>query len=116
MRIGAGAGLFGLAVGLAACNATGAISTTGGTSNGGTGTTGGTSSGGGTSGGTMPAAPYSQKPFDRVHISSTVEPNLRQADAAYGNFETTAIDLERFSGQSYPGRDDWALAAVCPNF
>jgi poly-gamma-glutamate capsule biosynthesis protein CapA/YwtB (metallophosphatase superfamily) len=36
---------------------------------------------------------------------------LRDADVAYGNFETTALDLERFSGQSYPGRDDWALAA-----
>ncbi len=36
---------------------------------------------------------------------------LRDADAAYGNFETTAIDLERFAGQSYPGRDDWPLAA-----
>jgi len=36
---------------------------------------------------------------------------LREADVAYGNFETTAIDLDRFGGQSYPGRDDWALAA-----
>ena len=29
---------------------------------------------------------------------------LRDADAAFGNFETTAIDLGRFTGQSYPGR------------
>ena len=36
---------------------------------------------------------------------------LRDADVAYGNFETTAIDLDRFAGQSYPGRDDWPLAA-----
>jgi len=36
---------------------------------------------------------------------------LREADVAYGNFETTAIDLERFTGQSYPGKDDWPLAA-----
>ncbi|MGZ6989125.1 MAG: CapA family protein, partial [Thermoanaerobaculia bacterium] len=36
---------------------------------------------------------------------------LREADTAYGNFETTAIDLRRFAGQSYPGRDDWPLAA-----
>ncbi len=36
---------------------------------------------------------------------------LRDADTAYGNFETTAIDLGRFAGQSYPGRDDWPLAA-----
>lgn len=36
---------------------------------------------------------------------------LREADVAYGNFETTAIDLDRFGGQSYPGIDDWALAA-----
>jgi poly-gamma-glutamate capsule biosynthesis protein CapA/YwtB (metallophosphatase superfamily) len=37
---------------------------------------------------------------------------LRAADTAYGNFETTAVDLRRFAGQSYPGRDDWPLAAV----
>jgi poly-gamma-glutamate synthesis protein (capsule biosynthesis protein) len=37
---------------------------------------------------------------------------LRNADAAYGNFETTAIDLSHFPGQSYPGRDDWPLAAL----
>jgi poly-gamma-glutamate synthesis protein (capsule biosynthesis protein) len=37
---------------------------------------------------------------------------LRDADAAYGNFETTAIDLGRFTGQSYPGRDDWPLAGL----
>ncbi|MFY9550785.1 MAG: CapA family protein [Thermoanaerobaculia bacterium] len=37
---------------------------------------------------------------------------LRDADVAYGNFETTAIDLPRFAGQSYPGRDDWPLAAL----
>jgi hypothetical protein len=36
---------------------------------------------------------------------------LRDADAAYGNFETTAVDLGRFTGQSYPGRDDWPVAA-----
>ena len=36
---------------------------------------------------------------------------LRDADTAYGNFETTAIDLGRFAGQAYPGRDDWPLAA-----
>ena len=36
---------------------------------------------------------------------------LRDADTAYGNFETTAIDLGRFAGQSYAGRDDWPLAA-----
>jgi poly-gamma-glutamate synthesis protein (capsule biosynthesis protein) len=36
---------------------------------------------------------------------------LRDADAAYGNFETTAVDLARFTGQSYPGDDDWPLAA-----
>ncbi len=36
---------------------------------------------------------------------------LRDADTAYGNFETTAIDLGRFAGQSYPGGDDWPLAA-----
>ncbi|HEY1433809.1 MAG TPA: CapA family protein, partial [Thermoanaerobaculia bacterium] len=37
---------------------------------------------------------------------------LRDADVAYGNFETTAVDLDRFGGQSYPGPDDWALAAT----
>ncbi|HTR01730.1 MAG TPA: CapA family protein [Thermoanaerobaculia bacterium] len=36
---------------------------------------------------------------------------LRDADVAFGNFETTAIDLDRFTGSSYPGKDDWALAA-----
>ncbi len=37
---------------------------------------------------------------------------LRDADATFGNFETTAIDVGRFAGQSYPGRDDWPLVAL----
>ena len=37
---------------------------------------------------------------------------LQGADAAFGNFETTAIELSRFAGQSYPGRDDWPLVAL----
>ena len=37
---------------------------------------------------------------------------LREADAAFGNFETTAFDLDRFTGHSYPGVDDWPLVAL----
>ncbi len=37
---------------------------------------------------------------------------LQDADAAYGNFETTAIDFPRFAGQPYPGRGDWPLSAL----
>ena len=37
---------------------------------------------------------------------------LREADAAFGNFETTAFEMDRFPGHSYPGVDDWPLVAL----
>jgi len=37
---------------------------------------------------------------------------LRGADAAFGNFENTAIDMRTFDGYPYAGRGDWALVAA----
>jgi Peptide-N-glycosidase F, C terminal len=99
MPMGVRAAWIAVAAGLAACSATGTVATTGGTSSGGSTTGGGTSSSGGTTGG-MPGAPYTLKPFDRTHISSTIEPNVRQADATIdfhdGPFASVqlTIDLE----------------------
>jgi hypothetical protein len=69
-----------MAAALIACTTgTSSTGTSGGSSGGTTGGTTGGSSSGGTTGGF--AAPYTIKPFDRVHISSTNPPNVRQAEA-----------------------------------
>ncbi len=44
-------------------------------------------------------------------FAAVVEP-LRRADVAFGNLETTILDIRKFGGHPHAGAQDWALVAA----